>query len=470
MRLGVKIMLCFIVLLSMTFGIGGSLLITASFDNALGRAEQSALDAHRLLLYTLAAVNAGTDDKDETLISTLEQLDGQRGRSWTALRLSDGRNTLFMSKGVPGFDESMRRGVGPELLVSKISRTESGDYVFLVAGQFNMSGGSRFLESAYDFTPLYEARFAQELIYRRVFAAVIVLGATVSWLVSYILTRPLSKLSDVSRHIASGDLSCRASESGNDEIRTLAVDFNNMTDRLRENITELTDSMHRQEEFIGGFAHELKTPMTSIIGYADLLRSHELSERERREAANYIFTEGRRLEVLSLKLLDLIVLKRRDFTLVPASISQIVAEVVRLLKPVTVRLGIAVRYRCDEGRCMLEPDLVKSLLLNLCDNARKALDKGGEIVIEARLVSDGCVLRVGDNGKGIPASELERITDAFYRVDKSRSRAQGGVGLGLALCSEIAALHNGSLSFDSIVGQGTVVTVTLKGGSIPCED
>jgi signal transduction histidine kinase len=206
--------------------------------------------------------------------------------------------------------------------------------------------------------------------------------------------------------------------------------------------------------------------MTSIIGYADLLRSHELSPNDRREAANYVFSEGRRLELLSLKLLDLIVLKKRDLTLVPTSIQRIVADVARLLKPVVVRLGITVRYQCDDGLSMLEPDLVKSLIINLADNARKAMDTGGQILIEAKTLPDGCVIRVADNGRGIPESELLRITDAFYRVDKSRSRAQGGVGLGLSLCSEIVALHNGTMSFESVVGKGTIANVELKGGPV----
>lgn len=206
--------------------------------------------------------------------------------------------------------------------------------------------------------------------------------------------------------------------------------------------------------------------MTSIIGYADLLRSHELSPKDRREAANYVFSEGRRLELLSLKLLDLIVLKKRNLVLVPMSVRHIVAEVVRLLKPVIVKSGITVRHQCDDGLCLLEPDLFKSLLINLTDNARKALDNGGQILIESRTLPDGCVIRVADNGKGIPASELERITDAFYRVDKSRSRAQGGAGLGLSLCSEIVALHSGTMSFDSVIGKGTIVTVELRGGKV----
>lgn len=122
--------------------------------------------------------------------------------------------------------------------------------------------------------------------------------------------------------------------------------------------------------------------------------------------------------------------------------------------------------RCEEGMCMLEPDLVKSLLVNLLDNARKAMDGGGNIYVVSEMLPDGCRIRVLDTGRGIPQEEIAHITEAFYRVDKSRSRAQGGVGLGLSLCSEIVQLHNGTMSFASRVGNGTCVTVELKGGAV----
>ncbi len=458
-------MLGFIVLLSLTFGIGGSLLIAASFDDALSRAEDAALNSHRLLLYTLAAVSSGSSD-DEELVGTLEQLDRQNGQGWAALRLSDGKDTLFRTGGADLFDREMLGAVDGTRIVLQVRMGRDGAHFLVIAGRFETEGGPRYLESVYDISSVYTARAAQNDIYRRVFAAVVILGAAISWLMSYWLTRPLARLSGVSRSIASGDLSCRAEAGGKDEIDKLAQDFNYMADRLEANITELTDAMRRQEAFMGGFAHELKTPMTSIIGYADLLRSHELSETERREAANYVFSEGRRLEFLSLKLLDLIVLKKSELILVETDLRHLVAEVTRLIRPVVSKLGITVRYKCEDGLCLLEPDLVKSLLINLVDNARKALEQGGQIYIESRLLPDGCQLRVADNGKGIPEKELSKITDAFYRVDKSRSRAQGGAGLGLALCSEIVLAHNGVMSFESAVGKGTIVTVMLKGGAV----
>ena len=157
-------------------------------------------------------------------------------------------------------------------------------------------------------------------------------------------------------------------------------------------------------------------------------------------------------------------LGRSGLKLVPSSPAALVSGVAEHLKTVYVRQNIQIQYRCAEGVCLLEPDLVKTLLVNLLDNARKALDAGGNIYVLQEMLPDGCRIRVLDNGRGIPPEALSHLTEAFYRVDKSRSRAQGGAGLGLSLCNEIVHLHGGTMQFESRVGNGTVVTVELKGG------
>ena len=118
----------------------------------------------------------------------------------------------------------------------------------------------------------------------------------------------------------------------------------------------------------------------------------------------------------------------------------------------------------DETVWPVEPDLFKTLLLNLLDNARKAMPEGGVIVLRAAAEGNDWKLTVRDTGQGIPADELPRLTEAFYRVDKARARASGGVGLGLRLCAEIVRVHGGTLTFESAEGAGTTVTVLLKGG------
>ena len=294
----------------------------------------------------------------------------------------------------------------------------------------------------------------------------IAIGAAVSWVTSYLLTRPLGTLSRASRELARGNLSYRAPVRSRDEVGQLASDFNRMAGQLEQNVNRIQETMALQERFMADFSHEMKTPMTSIIGYADLLRSQVLTPDEQMDAANYIFSEGKRLEALGLKLLDMLSLDQSKLQLVPASPADLVAGLLEHLKRVYAQKGIALQYRTAEGMCFLEPDLFKTLLVNLMDNARKALDNGGYIYVWQEMLPDGCRVRVLDNGRGIPPEALTHLTEAFYRVDKSRSRAQGGAGLGLSLCNEIVQLHGGTMQFESRVSNGTVVTVELKGGRI----
>lgn len=221
--------------------------------------------------------------------------------------------------------------------------------------------------------------------------------------------------------------------------------------------------MESQNQFIGNFTHELKTPMTSIIGYADLIRTQSLDEQEQIEAINYIYSEGKRLERLSLKLLDIFVTDNAEINLTVASPKKIVESVISNLQNNYLKKEFHC-CKCEEGTCMLEPDLVRSLVINLIDNGRKAMANGGHIYVQTTMTDKGCIIQVKDDGRGMPKDAIAHITEAFYRVDKSRSRQQGGAGLGLALCENIIKLHNGNINFKSKENVGTIVNVELKGG------
>lgn len=460
MKFRVKLTLSIILVLSLAFGAGGSLLISVSFSAALDSARETALRSYRVVQNTLLLANSiSTQSDTRDIAETLSQIYRQNGSLWSGAQLADGSGTLFES-GVRLPESRAEEGV------CRVGVFSRGDAAYVqVSGVFRANGEELALSLCTDCTQIYAARDTELAIYRRLLVAVIFVGAVSSWLIAVMLTRPLAKLQRATRELAGGNLACRANIRSGDELEALSRDFNAMAAELQRSMGALTDAMQRQEEFMGGFAHELKTPMTSIIGYADLLRSRNLSEDERLEAAGYIFSEGRRLESLSLKLLDLLVLKRQDFELREGSPGAVVAAVVRVMKPQLQKQGIDIRYRCDNAVCPIEPDLLKSLLINLIDNGRKAIEGTGSIFLLERAAGSGCRIQIADTGRGIPKQEIRRITEAFYRVDKSRSRAQGGVGLGLALCGEIVKLHRGTMEIESIEGKGTSVLITLNGGT-----
>ncbi len=235
-----------------------------------------------------------------------------------------------------------------------------------------------------------------------------------------------------------------------------------MADAVEKNVQELEDAARRQEDFTASFVHELKTPLTSIIGYADMLRSGNLPEDMRFKAASYIFSEGKRLENLSLALMSLLVVGHSAADARPVNMRRLCQEAGRICQPAMHAKGLTLSVRAEEGLLRGDAALLQTLLQNLLDNARKAADSG-QVVLSGRSTEEGYRVTVADQGRGIPEGELNKITEPFYMVDKSRSRAEGGAGLGLALCKKIAALHGGELRFESREGRGTTVTVELGG-------
>lgn len=464
MKFRTKLTIWVTLLIALIYGIGGTLLIYLTFQRSLNLEKEKSLQSYQMLRSTIVLANSiGKQSELEDVTDILSQI-VMRGGDWTGLRLYLSDEVLFSDGTDIAFDTSLSEKCTETECVSQLLLQE-GRHLQQITGFFRAGNETVYLDAAYDISEIYTLRDTQLQIYRALFLVVALLSAGISYLLAYVLTKPLGHLSKTSRQIAQGELQLRSVVHTGDEMQSLSEDFNSMADSLVEKIHELEDAMQRQESFMGSFAHELKTPMTSIIGYADLLRSCEMSEEERREAAGYVFSEGQRLESLSLKLLDLLVLRRQDFQLQNASPEKLMDDIAALLQKKKFHRPVTLRFRTEKGKCLLEPDLVKSLLLNLIDNAIKSMDeKGGTVSIHTKMLSDGCRFIIRDTGRGIPQAEITRITEAFYRVDKSRSRRQGGVGLGLALCQEIVRLHHGTMEFQSTQDRGTTVTVTLKGG------
>ena len=189
-----------------------------------------------------------------------------------------------------------------------------------------------------------------------------------------------------------------------------------------------------------------------------------MTEEERMDAANYIFKEGKRLEALSFKLLELMVLRHQELVKRRVSTEWLAEEIRGILEPALEKQEIRLWVSVENRQVELEPDLMKTVLMNLLDNGRKAMegsDAAKRLFLIGRPEKAGYAFYVHDTGKGIPAEELSRITEAFYMVDKSRARRQGGAGLGLSICAEIIKRHGGRLDFQSEEGKGTLVRVWL---------
>ena len=458
-----KLVLCMVVLLGLSFGLGGTILIHRSFKTSLSSTIDSDLLNYESIQSTLLiAVDTNSVSSYIDMSNIINQLSaqGNSNRKNIILRNSDMEvvsimNSSFTYKEMKPSDENT---------CNSIIWRENNNYYLQLCSSMDINTENLDISKMdidYDITYVYAARAKEQNTFRLLLIAIFVVGSITSMIAASLLTKPLEKLSSLAQHISHGDYSARLHIHSGDEIEALANDFNNMADTIEDNISELHFSMEKQEQFMGSFAHELKTPMTSIIGYADLLRSQNMSEDETNEAANYIFSEGKRLESLSLKLLDLLVVKNQETILTPTDPALAVRNVINVMKPELAKEHITLKSSCRKGCCMMDIDLFQSLIINIIDNARKAIDDNGLIHVAGTVRDDNYVIIIKDNGRGMPPEEITRISEAFYRIDKSRSRAQGGAGLGLAICSKIAEIHQAKIKYKSAVGRGTVVTITL---------
>lgn len=281
----------------------------------------------------------------------------------------------------------------------------------------------------------------------------------------YWLLRPVRELDKAAQNIAAGNYDQRVSVNSNDEIGSLAQQFNRMADEIEGRIQQLQLESVRQQRFIDNLTHESRTPLTSIIGYAELLQKVDYDPALFQKGLNYIHSEGKRMLNLNNMLLDLTFYREKNFELLPQPVLPICREVQEIITVRAAERNIIIEVQGDDFVLPLDSDLMKSLLLNLVDNALKASNDNSRIIIGTVLNEDARVLYVQDFGRGMEAKELEKIKEPFYRVDKARSRKDGGVGLGVAICNQIAHTLQGRLDYESEPNKGTTAKIYFTDGA-----
>ena len=463
MKFRYKVTLCMISMIAFIFGIGGTFLLYSSFQSSINREKISAIKSFDMVIHTFSLLS------QETAWTTASEISNDFGKIveqndlFAAISLHKDKELIYKSSDFVNNMEEMGDKADYGNVAYKIIRSENNSYIQLCS-VIKAENVDLYIDALYDVTKVYEQREELQRLYIAVFLLVVTCSAVLSYILSYFLTKPISRLKKIVSSITQGNYDLRSDIHTNDEIEELSAEFNQMTDTLVDKMEELNNAVDRQNQFIANFTHELKTPMTSMIGYADLLRRQNLSLEEQIDAANYIYSESKRLERLSIKLLELIAADNKNQELTVQNPAYLIDSVVKHSISYFKENGIEIEKKCEAGNCLLEPDLFVSLVINLLENARRAMENGGVIKIMLFMTEEGCDLLIQDTGCGIPKDKLVHITEAFYRIDKARSRSFGGAGLGLSLCDRIAKIHNGSLSVESEVGIGTSVKVQIRGG------
>lgn len=458
MRLFHKICLSFIVIFGITFQVAGYLLINFAYGNAIEQEKKIAFQNFQYNRYILQSILYSEPEffkQEETEV-------GNISNSFSvpvAVYEADGKyffSNLAVQPAELDFVE-----VDDNRISFRTYEKDGRNYIF-VCDYIRQGKNTVYLITQTDISSVIDTQKNMIDYFQKIYIVIIGISFPIIFLITNLITTPIKKVRKATKRIAGGEYNERISIKGKDEISELAYDFNQMAEQIEEKITKLSDVARQKEDFAANFAHELKTPMTSVIGYADMLYQRNLPRAEVKSAAAYILKEGMRLEALSLKLMDLFVLDKQKFVLEKMSVREMFENLEQAIEPICRKNGADLHMDIEEGSIRADYDLFKTMILNLADNALKADCK--DIWIEGKQDRNIYQIRIKDNGKGIPPKELERITEAFYMVDKSRSRKQHGAGIGMALVSKIVEVHGAKMEVESDGKMGTQIYLNFVAG------
>ena len=427
-----RIALCMVALVLTLLGPGMALVVSRSFALTMERERARALGEEAAIARAL----------------TLETAEGNVGRSAAStLQTRYGSNELtiyLLQNGETITGEALPTVQKlPELLNTETRATllDGVSERLLIAHALD---GEITLLTALDVSPVYALR--RELLRGAAALGLIGLalaGALAIW-ISGVLTRPLSQLADAAAKLADGDYTAPLPAAKNDEMNALIRAFSRMSAAIDERETALRTQAEERQALIDALAHEMRTPLTAILGGARLLQQSRLSGSQQSELLDTMAREASRLSTMDERLLLLTRLDHEAPAFAPFDSQAMAREALSVYD--------GVRLEGDDAVFVGERELTILLLRNLVVNAQRA---GGKEAVRVTLHPDG--FDVTDYGCGMTKEQIARAFEPFYKADKARTRSAGGAGLGLPLCRKIARLHHGKLHMESEIGRGTRV-------------
>ncbi len=457
-----------LVLFLVTFNLGILLISFTTFKDTVDRAKEKSLGEHYLItsallkdFHAVESRGVGVDGSFDSLLQPYSFLSGDKKVN---LALYKGDQLVYSNRLETAVEQQFIEPPKDGNRLVAMRETDDRTYV-IVSGKLPAPYNVYTMVYRYDTT---EAITAWERMKNMLFLAGLLLSGLLACgllLLLHRIFKPLAQISQISRKIAAGAYETRLPVSGKDELSEMAQSFNHMAEEIQSQMQQLATAAEQKQQFVDNLAHELRTPLTAIYGYAEYIQKVVRTEEDKLFATNSIMEESRRLQNIAYRLLDLATIRGTKIELREVRLLDLVRGVEQSLSMRAAEQNIKITYELHFDTLACDADLMHILLVNLIENAMKACGSGGVIRLVADRVDEQKVISVADDGKGMTQVHLAHITEAFYRVDPSRSRAGGGAGLGLTLCQQIAVTHEAELSFSSELGRGTTVKLTFAGSA-----
>lgn len=444
----------------------GSIFIfsVVTLKNNLNSLKERSLAEHYFIVSTYTKDLYAVENRDTSLDAALKPLfqsyANYYGKQNVLMEISKDGRPLYSS--VPKeeliFDKSDVPVAGARTV--SIQKSETKEYI-RITGELPAPYDAYALTYFYD---LSEATASWNRMTTTLYVIGIFLSALLGVSLMLMLTRifkPLKQISAASRSIAKGEYENRINVAGQDELAEMAESFNQMAEEIQSQMMQLAATVEQRQRFIDNLAHELRTPLTTIYGYAEYIQKVPITENDKLTATDYIMSESRRLQNIAYRLLDLATLRNSEIRNDEVVLAELFRKTEETMRIKSSEKKVELKWSSNVDELTGDRDLLESLLINLADNAVKACDPGGRVELSAYWEDGKKVISVQDNGRGMTEKQLRHITEAFYRADQSRNRKDGGAGLGLSLCEQIAFCHGAELSFSSQPDVGTTAKVTF---------
>lgn len=350
---------------------------------------------------------------------------------------------------VIGYDEVS--SVSGNNYVTNLAQINNNSYVYA----YSKIDNDRYIIITRNINSVFQTR--NELISNCIYIvaiSVIAIGI-IAYIISKTLTRPLEKMNKEMNKLSKGNYDIHLKE-GHSEFGKLAKNFNGMSKELERRNNELIESANNKQLFIDNLSHEMNTPLTSIQGYAELMEKANLNDEQKSKYLRYIQDESKRIQDMYKKLLLLSYKKNSDFEKNNVDMSYVFAEIQSTLQERLDKAGVELIINNQLNYLYGDETLIIMSISNLIKNAINVSNPGSKIMVNAFELNGKKYIQVVDQGPGISKENIQKITEPFYRVDKVRSRKNGGAGLGLSICKSIMEMHGGELKIESELGKGSI--------------
>lgn len=466
MKLWQKFYIITLVLLILALNLIGFLFIQHSHNNILKKEIDSSIMEQKFVYYQLKLSLSDFEESSSVsierfILKMMEKYTKSINYNLNYQILNNNNELIYKDIDFPHSKNN------PELENISFNNTNyiikpiNGKYYLYICSMIDNPSIPLKVHCAKDISTLYEDNRSNWVLFLKIDLFISILFAVGMLLISKYLTRPIEELTFFTKEITSGNYSHRVKIESKDELGILADNFNFMTETIQNSILELKSENEKKEEFINNFTHELKTPLTSIIGYSNFIKTSKYDEKTFFEASNYIYNEAKYLEKISFKLMDFIYSKKNNLELNQINIIDVFKDVENTLSQKLISKNIDLIIISPSQNLSLDYDLIKILLKNLIDNSIKASSQNSKILIRGICNPNKFIVSIEDFGVGIPKKHLDKILEPFYVVDQSRSRRNNGIGLGLSICHEIVKAHNAELKISSQLNLGTTISISF---------